>query len=281
VQFDELLNRFLALGLTEYESKCYLAMLRKQSSTASELAKLSGIPRTRVYDVLERLAQSGMCVELLGRERKFQAVPPEVALQRLLDHQKAEFDSKEKLIQTLTSSLAEIYRKGSLNNDPLDYIELLRDPQQVARRVMQLVAGAEREILVFVKPPFSNPKKELEKQNEESIEAAQRNVDCRAIYEIPSDPQEVAWMLGLIDRSARAGEKSRVIETLPLKMAIVDECKVVFAMEDYHKTRSYQTSLLIEHHALAKGLKMLFETLWEKARDYHELAVAEGNTIPK
>jgi HTH-type transcriptional regulator, sugar sensing transcriptional regulator len=268
---DEPFRQLLSLGLTEYESKAYLAMLQKQSSSASELSKLSGVPRTRIYEILDRLARSGLCVERLGKEKKYQAVAPEIAMQRLLEHQKAEFVVKEKIAASISAALKSEFEKGISNNDPLDYIELLRDPKQVSRRVMELVAGAQREILVFVKPPFSNPKRELEKQNDESIEAVRRQIDIRAIYEIPQASEEVEWMLGQIVRSAREGEKARVIDKLPLKMVIVDELKVIFAMEDFHKTASWQTSLVIEHHALASSLKILFETLWARGRDYQEM----------
>jgi len=271
MRLNEPINQLLSLGLTEYESRGYLAMLEKQSSTASDLAKLSGIPRTRIYDILEKLAQSGMCIELLGKEKKYQAVAPDIALQRLLEHQKAEFVIKEKLVGNLSSSLKEKYQQGLSNDNPLDYIELLRDPRHMAARVMHLVASAKKEILVFVKPPFTNPKKALERQNDESIKAAENKIDCRALYEIVDDREERQWMFGQIDRSVRSGEKARIIEKLPIKMVVVDECKVVFAMEDYHKIRHQQTSLLIEHHALAQSLKILFESLWQNGRDYHEL----------
>jgi sugar-specific transcriptional regulator TrmB len=271
MQNDELLNRLITLGLTTYESKGYIALLQKQALTAAELAKLSGIPRTRIYDVLEGLAQEGLCVELLGKGKKFQAVAPEICIQKLLEHQKADLISKEKMAQNLVVVLADLYQRGSVNKDPLDYIELLRDPQQVGLKVMQLVSNAESEILVFVKPPFSNPKGELEKQNDESIRAATRKIVCKAIYEIPKGDEEKAWMLKQIERSVSAGEQARVTNFLPLKMAIVDEFKVVFAMEDYHQMGNRQTSLLIEHRALATGLKMLFDTLWDKARDFHEM----------
>lgn len=264
-------NQLLSLGLTEYESKVYLAMLEKHSSTASELSKLSGVPRTRIYDILDRMARSGLCIELLGKEKKYQAISPDAAIQRFLEFQKAEFAVKEKTAATLADDLKARFEKGLLNNDPLNYIELLRDPQQVSRRVMDLVTNAQKEILVFVKPPFSNPKKELERQNEESIKAIKRHIDIRALYELPKTPEEVQWMLGQIRRSASEGEKARVIDRLPIKMVVVDERKVVFAMEDFLKAKTYQTSLVIEHHALALSLKILFETLWSNGRDSNGL----------
>jgi sugar-specific transcriptional regulator TrmB len=268
---NELFQQLLAVGLTEYESKAYLALLEKQSSSASELSKLSGVPRTRVYDILDRMARSGLCIELLGKEKKYQAASPDSAIRGFLEFQKAEFTAREKIAATLAADLRTKFEKSLSNNDPIDYIEVLRDPSQVSKRVMDLVAAAKKEILVFVKPPFSNPKQELERQNDESIEAVRRHIDIRALYEIPESPEEAKWMLSQIRRSAREGEKARVTNHLPMKMVVVDEGKVIFAMEDFYKTRTKQTSLVIEHHALALSLKVTFETLWDRARDYSEL----------
>ena len=40
------------LGLTSYEAKAYLALIRRGSSTGSEVARVGELPRQRVYDVL-------------------------------------------------------------------------------------------------------------------------------------------------------------------------------------------------------------------------------------
>jgi sugar-specific transcriptional regulator TrmB len=220
------------------------------------------------------MTRNGLCVELLGKEKKYQAASPDTAMERFLEFQKAEFAAKEKIAISLVGNLKSKFEKGLSNNDPLEYIEMLRDPKQVSQRVMNLVAGARNEILVFVKPPFSNPKEELERQNEESIEAIKRHIEIKALYEIPESPEEIRWMLGQIRRSAREGEQARVIERLPMKMIVVDEGKVIFAMEDFHKTKTHQTSLVIEHHALAMSLKISFETLWSLGRDYNDLESA-------
>lgn len=271
MKFDDIRYKMIELGLTEYESKGYLSMLRKHDFTATELSRISGIPRTRVYEIVQKLVLKGLCVEILGGIKKYKAVAPEIALSRLIEYQKADFIIKENLAKSISSVLQNEFKKNSNNNDPLDYIELLKDPKQVAQRFMGLVETAEKEILAFVKPPFSNPKKKLEKQTSKAVEAIYRNVVCKALYEIGGNKQDIEWQYNQIDIATKAGEHSRVIESLPLKLSIFDESKVIFAMEDYHPTENRQTSLVIEHKALAKSLKILFETLWEKGKDYKEL----------
>lgn len=47
------------LGFSEYERKAYLALLKKNPVTGYELARTSGVPRSRIYETLERLEVKG------------------------------------------------------------------------------------------------------------------------------------------------------------------------------------------------------------------------------
>jgi len=40
------------LGLTEYEAKAYAALVGMGEASAREVHELSGVPRTRIYDIL-------------------------------------------------------------------------------------------------------------------------------------------------------------------------------------------------------------------------------------
>ena len=270
MKIEEIKYQLIQLGLTDYESKGYLSMLSKQTFTASELSKISGIPRTRAYEVLQRLVQKGICVEILGKIKKYTAVPPEIAISRLLEYQKAEFTIKENLAKSVFPILKKQYTENITNQDPLDYIKLYREPNQVSQQYINLIADSQREILVFTKPPFSKSADRLKQQNTEEIKAIKRNVTYKALYEIDINDKNTVWKFKQINSVAKAGGESRIIEELPLKMAIFDERKVIFAMEDYHPTKNLYTSLVIEHRALAKSLKIIFNTLWHKSQDYHD-----------
>ena len=48
------------LGLTRYEAKAYLTLIQRESYAASEFAIEAGIPRQRIYDVLNSLVSRGL-----------------------------------------------------------------------------------------------------------------------------------------------------------------------------------------------------------------------------
>lgn len=57
---DVRIGRLQSLGLTENQAKAYTALLELGRSTASALNKLSGVPRNKVYAVMEELNEKGL-----------------------------------------------------------------------------------------------------------------------------------------------------------------------------------------------------------------------------
>lgn len=65
-------------GLTEGETKVYLAMLRSGLSTSGNIVNKSGIAKSMVYPILERLIQKGLVSFIIKEKTKyFQACDPE------------------------------------------------------------------------------------------------------------------------------------------------------------------------------------------------------------
>lgn len=48
-----------SLGLTEYETKAYVALASVRSATPREVARIAGMPYPSAYDALESLARKG------------------------------------------------------------------------------------------------------------------------------------------------------------------------------------------------------------------------------
>ena len=71
------------VGLTEYEAKAYVGLLSDHLSTATKLSEKSGVPRTRIYSVLESLAQKGWIRIYSGIPLLFKAVDPHDVFDRI------------------------------------------------------------------------------------------------------------------------------------------------------------------------------------------------------
>ena len=49
------------LGLSEYEAKTYISLIREGPSTARRLSMISNVPRTKIYGTLKKLIEKGSC----------------------------------------------------------------------------------------------------------------------------------------------------------------------------------------------------------------------------
>ncbi|MBO4248208.1 MULTISPECIES: TrmB family transcriptional regulator [unclassified Halomicrobium] len=73
-----------ALGLSSYEEKVYRTLLLTGAATATELSEASGVPKGRIYDVLNGL-EARKVVRLQSSDPKqYVAVEPEAVVDRLL-----------------------------------------------------------------------------------------------------------------------------------------------------------------------------------------------------
>jgi sugar-specific transcriptional regulator TrmB len=71
-------EKLATIGFSEYEAKAYLALLRENPATAYEIAKCSGIPTSKIYEVLTKLLERGAALEIEhGHKRKFLPLSPD------------------------------------------------------------------------------------------------------------------------------------------------------------------------------------------------------------
>jgi HTH-type transcriptional regulator, sugar sensing transcriptional regulator len=125
-------------------------------------------------------------------------------------------------------------------------------------------------MLAFIRPPYAYATSEQQQdQVNAQMDALKRGVKIRLIHDIPADAaQKTAFFKSILRYTAPKGYEPRIIEKLPMKLAIYDEKIVLISLEDPIQGKPSITSLLAEHHALAKGLKEMFESYWKKARGY-------------
>ncbi len=72
------------IGLTEYESKIYLALLTHGQISAYELAEKAGLYRQVTYDSLKRLMEKGFVNSVTeGKTKLFKAIDPNLILELL------------------------------------------------------------------------------------------------------------------------------------------------------------------------------------------------------
>ena len=74
---DHLLPSFTKLGLTTFEAKAYLSLLRRGNVTGYEISKESGIPSSKIYSVLNHLVARNLAVPLESHPVRYLPRAPE------------------------------------------------------------------------------------------------------------------------------------------------------------------------------------------------------------
>ena len=263
-----LIGQLTRLGLTTYEARAYVALVTRDSFTAAQVARQANLPRQRIYDVLSTLVEKGLASARPGTVVKYAAVAPDAAIERLVEAHRREMADIERSAAEMVSQLAPAFKAGQQQTDPLEYIEVLRDPGAINERFGELQAQIRDEILVFTKPPYATPPQE----NVEGLEVTRTHV-ARSVYETSAlDDPAVA---DGIRRFIAEGEEARFVDQLPLKLVIIDETIVMFGMEDpvaagVARRGSDLTIMVVEHPALARILKTAFLATWESGMTIDE-----------
>ncbi len=269
IEHDRLIGQLTRMGLTTYEAKAYVALITRDSFTAAQVARNAGLPRQRIYDVLGTLVEKGLASTRPGRVVKYAAVAPEMAIERLVSAHRRQLAALERDATETINELTPAWRAGKEHTDPLEYIEVLRDPGAINERFTELQSQIEKEILVFTKAPYAKPPQE----NVEGLEVTKSH-DARSVYELSAfDDPAVAEG---ISRFVEAGEQARFVETLPLKLVIIDEAIVMFGMEDPvaggFAGASDLTIMVVDHPSLARVLKTAFEATWASGMTFEDAA---------
>ncbi len=287
----EILKTIEKLNLTENEAKCYIALFKKDSLTASETSKISGVPRQNTYKALDKLLIKGLVVSIPGNIKLYSASDPRFLKDRALiefknsvENDLQELEEKKKEISkrefhlgediaVVIKELGTLYKNSRGNDNPLDYVEILKSKDQIHRRKIQLCNEAKSEILGFSKPPFATVGKKLIKELDNAFtEALQRGVKLKSIHQLPTKKSELDDLLRFINKQYEPEyEEVRLSKNLPMKIGIFDDKTVLITLEYPILGELALTSLVIKHQAMAESQKEMFEAYWKKGIDYYML----------
>lgn len=137
------------LGLSSYEEKAYRTLLVTGAVTAAELSDTSGVPKGRIYDVLNGLEARKLIWRQSSDPNRYVAVQPETVVDRLLAERayelKQEWDRYREKGETVRSNLLPTpptessFWLGSLGSDEMN--TALQQHMRTAENVVKATVG--------------------------------------------------------------------------------------------------------------------------------------------
>ena len=172
---DRVIESLQELGLSLYEARLYLGLLTGGPQNGNELSRTSGVPSSKVYAMLERLATDGIVARTRrGNTVEYVCVPVHELLHKLRERY-------SKPLAYLEETLPSIGRNG-----PEPEILQLQGVEAILDNARAIVRVAQREIYLSV---WSE---NVELLRDELREADGRGVRIAGML-YGSDPPDVGW----------------------------------------------------------------------------------------
>lgn len=98
------------LGLSDKESKVYLALLEVENDSVIDLSKKTDINRTTIYPVLESLSKKGLISEIkVDKKVRYAAESPE-RLETYVERRKIQLEEQERKLKDIIPQLKSVQR---------------------------------------------------------------------------------------------------------------------------------------------------------------------------
>ena len=257
------------VGLSEYEARVYRALLRSGSATAKELSQISDVPMGRIYDVLntierQRLARS----QVASRPKKYVAVEPETALNRLLENKTRELAEQQARYESIVEELI-----ADLDStDPVDegFWTAAVGAEESFELLLERLAAADDRIVVVAdsQPPQFDLGEVGVIVTETLEEALDRGVDVSVLMS-PTVVRELPRSVGLRYRTELSNDPSfevRTIDRLNGTFNVIDDVEVCIQVPNPLDPDRVFATIDVKDVSFATDLKREFEQRWEAAK---------------
>jgi len=140
-------------NLNIYETKVWLALLSKGIASAGEVAEISGVPRSRTYDVLESLEKRGFAITKIGKPVKYISVKPTEVIEKIKSKTLIEAQERVKSLSSLkdTSEYTELEQLHNSGITPIKSNELtgsVRGRSNVISRIREILENSKKEVMI-------------------------------------------------------------------------------------------------------------------------------------
>jgi sugar-specific transcriptional regulator TrmB len=265
---------FDVLELTEYEEAALANLLRLGRTTAPNLAEATGIPKARIYGVLDALADQGFVKVIPGRPKEYQPRAPAEILDRAEENRRQAYESfAQDLEDARDAFLAEYgpqFESATEDVRPAEELFFVVDVGEPSEsETRRLYHEADREVRVLTKSW-----EYLDSVAPALRDALDAGVAVRALFLHPDllGDENRRIQAGIVDR---LGEEFPEVgyrfatERLPWRGTLTDpsmeydDGEAIFLVEEPDVPNHMRQAAITENGSFVAGLTRFFDLVWE------------------
>jgi sugar-specific transcriptional regulator TrmB len=270
---DEAAGLLEQLGLTEYEVTALTDLLTLGRTTAPNLAEATGIPKARIYGVLESLSDRGYIKIIPGRPKQYQPKAPEEILQRAKENRRQDYEQfcqgVEEVREEFLAEFRPRYDSASEDITPTEELFHVVDVGEPSEReTRELYHDATERVRVLTKSfeYFDSVRPAFE-------DALDRGIDVTVLFLHPdllsagNQPIQ-ADIVEQFEATYPAVEVRFSEEQLPWRGTLVDPSmdyesgKAILLVEEKDIPLQMRQAAITENGSFVAGLYRYFELLW-------------------
>ena len=259
------------LGLSEYESRVYRSLLQTGPTTAKELSRTSDVPMGRIYDVLNSLETHSLVrSQTASRPKKYVAVEPETALDRLLSAKKEELEEKVSQYESIVDELEEQLEAAEPVEEPF-WTAALGTEEAADLLVERLAAAENRIVMVAATPTQQFDTEAMGKRVLDEIEnALQRGVSVSLLLR----PNVVETLPGSVGRRYRYELQEhdafevRTSQNVTGTFELIDHAEVCIEVPNPLNAEEMFAVIDLKDSEFAANVEAEFEPRWTEAESF-------------
>ena len=262
------------LGLTEYEATALTELLTLGRTTAPNLAEATGIPKARIYGVLDSLSDRGYIKIIPGRPKEYQPKSPAEILDRARENRRQDYEQFcQELSDLRDAFLAEFqprFDRASEDITPTEELFHVVDVGEPSEReTRQLYHEASERVRVITKSfeYFDAVQPAFE-------DAIDRGIDVDVLFLHPEHLTDENRTIQerMVDRmmAEYPSVDLRFSESkLPWRGTVVDPSmeyetgNAIFLVEEKEIPLHMRQAAITENGSFVAGLQRYFELVWE------------------
>ncbi|PSP95665.1 TrmB family transcriptional regulator [Halobacteriales archaeon QS_4_62_28] len=268
---------FDLFGLTEYEETALTELLRLGQTTAPNLAEATGVPKARIYGVLDALSDRGFLKIVPGRPKEYQAKPPAEILDRATENQRQSYEEFETAVEqrrdAFLSEYEPRYERASASISPAAELFHVVDVGEPSERETRHIYEQATERVVVISKAFEY----FDAVRPAFESALERDIDISVLLLAPDhlsaenreiQSEVVGELGGYDDVDIRFST-----ERLPWRGTFADPSMdydsgtaILLVQEDEIPNHMRQAAIT-ENGAFVAGLKRYFDLAWEYESD--------------
>ncbi|MFX0125353.1 MAG: TrmB family transcriptional regulator [Candidatus Hodarchaeota archaeon] len=282
---QELRDFLVKANLSTYCINTYLVLLDSRDSTAKEIAKYSGVPIGRIYEILEELENKGMVTIHDSRPKTFSALPLNRAMYNLVNFQTKESKRKSTFLFEQAKILeAKLYHSEiPIKTEPSKiFYSTVLGTKAIIPLYIQYFDESQEELLIneFINETTLKVLSLAEEFFQSLNRALKRGVQVKVLWSLEYDRvpltedqknkeitlfneiKEKIEEFGLPTRSDNFGMKF-IHTRVPTYYDIIDKKRVLIKLQNPSRPWQIFASLNIVDPLLARELRKHYYAVWQ------------------